>query len=69
MWMNISRTYATTGSKNCWAKLPSQGWRKIKPSTDSGVTNVHLLLSLARANSKQAHVTVDGSNQITKVYL
>ena len=68
MWMNINRIYATTAAKNCWALLPA-GWRKVKPSTDSGVTNVHLLLSLARANGKQAHVTLDGSNEVTTVYL
>jgi astacin len=69
MWMNVNRTYATSGSKNCWASLPNQGWRKVKPSSDSGVTNVHLMLCLARANGKQANVTVDSNNQITTVYL
>ena len=69
MWMNINRTYATTAAKNCWALLPGKGWRRVKSGSDSGVTNVHLLLSLARANGKQAHVTLDGSNKITTVYL
>lgn len=69
MWKTISQTYATTAAKNCWASLAGTGWRKVKPTTDSGVTNVHLLLSLAKANGKQAHVTMDGSNLITAVYL
>ena len=69
MWTTINMVYATPGSKNCHAHLPSGGWRKVKPSSDSGVTNVHLLLALARANGKQAHVTLDSSNQITAVYL
>ncbi len=69
MWKTINRTYATTASKNCWANLASTGWRRVKPTTDSGVTNTHLLLSLARANSMQAYVTLDGSNLITAVYL
>ena len=69
MWTTINMVYATPGSKNCWASLPSGGWRKVKPSSDSGVTNVHLLLALARANGKQAHVTLDSGNQITNVYL
>lgn len=70
MWMNINQTYATPGSKNAWAHLPSPsaGWRKIKPSSEDGVTNTFMLLALAKATAKQAHVTVDGSNEITAVY-
>ncbi len=70
MWTTINQTYATPASRNAWAHPASAGaWRKIKPTSDSGVTNVLLLLGLAKANAKQAHVTVDGSNEITAVYL
>ncbi len=69
MWKTINQTYATTAAKNCWANLAGMGWRKVKPTTDSGVTNTHLLLSLANANGKQAYVTLDSSNLITAVYL
>jgi hypothetical protein len=71
MWMNINQTYSTPASKNAWAHLPSptSGWRKLKGTSNDGVTNTFLLLALAKATSKQAHVTVDGSNEITAVYL
>lgn len=70
MWMNINRVYATPHNKNAWAHLASgNAWRKVKGISDDGVSNTFLLLALARANSKQAHVTVDGSNEITAVYL
>lgn len=69
MWMNIHQTYATTAAKNCWARLSVGAWRRIKPTSDSGVTNLHLMLSLAKVHGKKAHVTVDGANKITKVYL
>ena len=70
MWMNINQTYSTPGSKNAWAHLPSPsaGWRKIKGSSNDGVTNTFMLLALAKASAKQAHVTVDSSNEITAVY-
>ncbi len=69
MWMNINQTYCTPHSKNAWAHLPSAGWRKVQQTSNDGVTNTFLLLALAKATEKQAHVTVDGSNQITAVYL
>jgi hypothetical protein len=70
MWMTINRVYATPDNKNCWAHLASDSaWRKVKPISDDGVTNTHLLLALARANGKKAHVSKDGSNLITAVYL
>jgi hypothetical protein len=41
----------------------------VKPISTDGVTNVFVLLALAKANNRQAHVTVDSTNQITAVYL
>jgi immune inhibitor A len=68
MWMNIEQTYSTPHSMNAWARLPNQGFRKVKPLATDGVTNTFLLLALARATNKQAHVTTDGANEITAVY-
>jgi immune inhibitor A len=69
MWMNINQTYATPHSMNAHANLPNQGWRKVKPTSTDGVTNVFLLLALAKATNRQAHVTTDSANTITAVYL
>lgn len=70
MATTINRVYATPDSKNCWAHLASDSaWRKVKPISNDGVTNTHLLLALARANSKSASVSKDASNNITAVYL
>ena len=70
MWMNINQTYATPHSMNAWAHLPSPsaGWRRVKRISTDGVTNTFLLLALAKAANKQAHVTVDGANEITAIY-
>jgi hypothetical protein len=70
MWTTINQVYATPHTKNCHAHVASDNaWRKVKPISDDGVTNTHLLLALARANSKKAYVVKDGTNQITGVYL
>lgn len=70
MWMNINRTYATPHTMNAWGHLPSPsaGWRRVKRISTDGVTNTFLLLALAKATGKQAHVTVDGANEITAIY-
>lgn len=70
-WMNVNLTFARPGSRDAWAHLPSpsSGWRKVKPTSTDGVTNVFLLLTLAKANNRQAHVSLDSSNEITAVYL
>jgi hypothetical protein len=70
-WMNVNQTFARPGSRDAWAHLPvpSSGWRRVKPTSTDGVSNVFLLLALAKAHSRQAHVTVDSSNEITGVYL
>lgn len=70
MWTAVNQTYATPGAKNAWAHLAAnnQGWRRIKPDTTSGVTNVHLMLVAAKAVNKQANVVTNASNEITAVY-
>lgn len=67
-WMNVNQTFATPQGKNAWAHLPNQGWRKIHPNEPDGVTNTFILLALAKATNKQAHVTTNDSDQITRVY-
>ncbi len=70
MWTTINQVYTTPHSKNAWAHLASDNaWRKVKTISDDGVTNTVLLLALARANSKKANVSKDGSGLITAVYL
>ncbi len=69
MWTTVNQTYATPAGSNAWAHIASDGaWRRIKPDTTSGVTNVHLMLVAAKAVGKQANVTTNGSNEITAVY-
>ena len=68
-WMNINQTFVTPEGKNAWANLPGLGWRKVHPNQPDGVTNTFILLALARATNRQAHVTTNSANQITQVYL
>lgn len=71
MATTVNSTYATPHSKNAWAHTADAGgWRKIKGTSEDGVTNTFLLLALARANNKSATVNYDaGTNEITAVYL
>lgn len=69
MWTEIDQVYGTAAAQNCWASLAGEGWRQVKPGSDSGVTNVHLLLTLANANDKQAYVVQNDAGEITAVYL
>jgi hypothetical protein len=67
----IGRTYSTPHSQNCWAWLNAiPGWRKIKPLSGDGVTDVHLALTEARDSGKTVSVaTDDADNTIINVYL
>ena len=66
----VEQVYATPTSTNAWAKLAlGVGWRRIKPLTPDGVTNVFVLLCAARANSQMVRVHVDGSDTITRAWM
>jgi immune inhibitor A len=67
----IGRIYATPHSQNCWAWLNAIGaWRKIKPLSADGVTDVHMALTAARDSGKAVDVATDDTdNTIINVYL
>ncbi len=70
MCTNINQVYATRDSQNAWAYLAATNkWHKILTGATDGVTNVHLLLTAAKANNRQAYVVLDASSNITAAYL
>ena len=64
-WLNnrtITRTFTTYHSKNAWAYIGGLGYRKIKPTATSGVTDVFDACCEAVANNRKVNVFVDGSS-------
>jgi hypothetical protein len=67
---SIVRIFTTNHSQNCWAYLSGVGWRKVQTGNPDGVTNVHIALTAARANSKNVTAVTDsGDTKIQHVYL
>ena len=60
--LTVTRAYATHHSQNVWALLAGFGWRKIKPDTDDGSTNVFAACCEAVANNRRMHALMDGQN-------
>lgn len=70
MWTNINQIYTSHHSQNAWAHLAGTGaWHKILPQSTDGVTNVHVLLTAAKANNRQAYVVFDANKNITAAYM
>lgn len=70
MWTQVNQIFTTHHGQNAWAHLALDGaWHKILPNAADGVTNVHLLLTTAKANSMQAYVVLDAAKNITQAYL
>jgi hypothetical protein len=70
MWTTINQIFASHHSQNAWAHLATTAaWHKILPNATDGTTNVHLVLTAAKANDKQAYVVLDGGDNITQAYL
>ena len=70
MWTTINQIYTSHNSQNAWAHLAGTNtWHRIAPNAADGVTNVHLVLTAAKANGKQAYVVFDASKNITAAYM
>jgi hypothetical protein len=60
--VRVFQTFASKDSKNAWANIESLGWRRIRPDTADGVTDMFNALCEATANELRVHVYADGSN-------
>lgn len=70
MWTQINQIFTSHHAQNAWALLAADGaWHQILPNAPDGVTNVHLVLAVAKANGQQAYVVLDAAQNITQVYL
>lgn len=70
MWTLVNQIFTSHHAQNAWAHLAVDGtWHKILPNAADGVSNVHLVLTTARANGKQVYVVLDAAKNITQVYL
>lgn len=56
----VHQTFVSYHSQNAWANIQDLGWRKIKPGSPDGVTNMFSALCTARAYDKKVHVEADG---------
>lgn len=62
------RVFATYHSKNAWAYIEDVGWRKIRPSSPSGVTNMLYATSEARVKGRPLTVLATGQ-ELLRLYL
>ncbi len=62
MWHNnlsVTRTHCKNGSQQAWAIVSSiSGWKRVKPASTDGVTNVFMILSAALANNRKVDVYI-----------
>ncbi|MCP5002646.1 MAG: hypothetical protein GY941_01650 [Planctomycetes bacterium] len=62
MWYDnkaVIRTHSKNGSRMAWAFIEGiSGYKRIRPTSNDGVTNVFLILSTARANNRRVDVYI-----------
>jgi hypothetical protein len=72
MWHNdkkVLMTFASNHSQNSWAQIEGVGWRKIKTGATDGVTNLYIMMCVAKANNRMVNVHIDTDNLIDIAYL
>lgn len=73
MWhtnKSVTAVYAHTNTQFGHAIIDGlPGWKRIKPASTDGVTNVLDLLSAAKAEGQMVNVYLDGDDHITAAYM
>lgn len=59
--VDVARVYATKDAKNCWVMPQGQGWFRIDPDTDHGVSNIFDQCCQALAFGHKVSLYKDGS--------
>ena len=66
----VTRTFVSSNAQNAWGYIDGIGWKKVKPTSTDGVTNVFTILCAAKANDMTVSGNIeDDSDQITYLYL
>lgn len=60
--VTVSQVYASRDSQNAWAHFTGYGWRRIRPGTADGLTNMLILFAYARARDRRVTVYTDGDS-------
>jgi M6 family metalloprotease-like protein len=72
-WINNKQvlfTYAHVQSKIGYAIFDGiSGWKRIAPTSEDGVTNLLVILKLAKANNKNVNIYLDDSGQVRAVVM
>jgi len=69
-WTVVHQVYANREAQNAWAHLAvDNAWHRILTGASDGVTNVHVLLTAAKANGQQAAVDFDANKNIIAAYV
>ncbi len=62
MWHNnklVVRTHSKNGSQIAYGLIEGiSGWKRIRPTSTDGVTNIFMILSAARANNRRVDVYI-----------
>jgi|LGVF01.1.fsa_nt_gb hypothetical protein len=54
----VIRTHSKNGSLLAYAFIGGIGWKRIRPTSVDGVTNIFMILSVARANNHSVDVYI-----------
>jgi C1A family cysteine protease len=60
--VTVGQVYASRDAQNGWAYFVGYGWRRIRPGTADGITNMLVLFAFARAKGKPVTVYADGDS-------
>ena len=72
VWYNnrtVNSTFVHHTTQWAWADISGVGWRRIKDGSADGVTNLFIMMCVAKANNRQVNVNIDDSGLIITAYL
>ena len=68
--VKVMATYATPNSTNSWGLLQSNPWRRVKPKSADGVSNVFAILNAAKYSGRTVNGSYDDADgSLVQVYL
>jgi hypothetical protein len=61
--------WSNAASRNSWVSIAGMGWRKLYNVGDTGITEMTMLATHARAGGRQCSLRIEADNQVHEIYV
>ena len=65
----VKSTFGSSDAQNAWVDIETIGWKRVRPTSSDGVTNVLLMLNAATKNGLNISGSINSNDEVSTITL